>query len=109
MDVPKLSRCGGCQVARYCSKVRPSSFPLPFQLTFSKKCQAAAWATHQTECRALKRLREIYTSSHGSGEGRPWIPEEAVRALARVCWERRRRRLQSQGEEQKYVSSLLGI
>lgn len=101
--VPKLSRCGGCQVTRYCSKVRPSFFPLLTRLTPSKKCQAAAWPTHQTECRALKRLRGIYNSSHASREGRPWIPEESVRALARVCWERRRR-LQSRDEERKYVS-----
>lgn len=57
---------------------------------------------HQTECKALQRLKALYATSHPSSRERPWIPEEAVRALARVCWERRRRR--TQREEKAYVS-----
>ncbi|GHJ85143.1 hypothetical protein NliqN6_1545 [Naganishia liquefaciens] len=73
-----LNLCGGCRVVRYCSRT----------------CQSSAWPTHQTECKALQRLRTLYEASHPSSRERPWIPEEAVRALGRVCWERRRRRAQ---------------
>lgn len=63
-----------------------------------QKCQTLAWKTHAVECKALARFTWLHRSSVPSRSEREEIdeldavPEEAVRALAGLCWERRRRR-----------------
>ncbi|KZO93300.1 SET domain-containing protein [Calocera viscosa TUFC12733] len=66
-QVTQLRRCTGCLAVSYCSS----------------ECQKYDWKGHKEECRALKALR-----SHGDQD--PGMPGEAVRALGRLVWTRKR-------------------
>lgn len=73
----KVQRCAACKSVYYCSSA----------------CQKADWAGHKSECAALKRLRGMWSRTYPARASdlneNAWIPNEAVRALGRLCWERK--------------------
>ncbi|KDQ11009.1 hypothetical protein BOTBODRAFT_469989 [Botryobasidium botryosum FD-172 SS1] len=91
-----LKRCTRCKIIWYCSS----------------KCQAADWAAHKPECTAIVNFQSHASSasanldgggngdagsahqSHRIGEegqeGGNRVPNEAVRALARMLWKKKR-------------------
>lgn len=77
-----VQRCSGCKGVYYCGAA----------------CQQADWLAHKTECKALKRIRELWAQSYPQkakdGLENSWLQAEGVRALAQLCWKRRDYRTQ---------------
>ncbi|EIN09090.1 SET domain-containing protein [Punctularia strigosozonata HHB-11173 SS5] len=65
---PQLKRCAKCHVVHYCSQ----------------KCQNADWKAHKPECDALQRWATAAPSPDLA------VPEEAVRCLGRMLWQKQR-------------------
>ncbi|KZT58763.1 hypothetical protein CALCODRAFT_494468 [Calocera cornea HHB12733] len=66
-QITQLRRCTACLSVSYCSV----------------ECQKHDWKDHKEECRVLKALR-------GPGHQDQGMPGEAVRALGRLVWARKR-------------------
>lgn len=86
-----VQRCAACKALHYCSA----------------GCQKADWAAHKDECAALSRFRamwaEVYPAKARAGGDFSWVPNEAGRALGRMCWARRAGR-REQGRDPDWVS-----
>lgn len=85
----KLSRCSKCKTLHYCSR----------------ECQLADWPIHKQECTAFSRLRTMYHKTYpdrveDEGDAR-WAGPEGVRAVGRLCWQRRAKMQAGKGKEDR--------
>jgi hypothetical protein len=89
VDVPKLALCGGCQVTRYCSKVRPVPLhPLKALLTFhgvtEMSIRRMAISSVRVPCAATPE-RDIHGPSGAESGGRETVDPGGSGQGARAC------------------------
>lgn len=91
-----VKRCAACKALHYCSPA----------------CQRADWGAHKPECAALSRLRRMWAATYPDRAARGengFVPHEAVRALARMCWARKAARLAGRGVDARWWGQVAGM